>query len=768
MLRWSYAGRLSARRGTRHDGLLIGALVVLAILPGCESRRNDALIDHETAFDGTAADQMTSVERDALAREANVAQAATEQEPEPAGSGLSGPEVYYGGDTGHAAAAPTHDAVATTVDGGVVLNFVDADIRQVVNGIIGDELGESYTIDPRVQGTITLRTTSALSRGDLLGVLEDVLALNGAAVVKSNGIYQILPLDMAAATPAIVSDYGGERIDRGFGLHVIPLRHAQAIKVEESIKSFVPPGRSLRADPVRNILIFVGSTPEARDIVDLVATFDINWLSTRSYGLFPLKSADPETVIAELRTVFGQQEEGAASDAVQFSLIERLNAILAVSRFPDYIDKVATWVARLDRSLAADEPQIHIYTVQNGRARDLAKVLGQLLRVEVAVAQDASLAPGLVSTTVSSTTGGEDDVGASGRLDEPLDGYDESVEQPGLTAQEPMGGASEQQFTDGPVIAISGGEAIGASQLDGGNVRIVASESDNALVIYATPASYRVIESALQRLDTPPLQTMIEATIIEVTLNDTLRYGVEWFLTKGDSTFRLSSLVTGAVAPAAPGFAYLLDNSDVRLVVNALSRVTDVKVVSAPQLLVLNNEAAQLKVGDQVPIVKKTAVSITDPDAPVVNEVEYRDTGVILNIRPRVNSSGLVSLDIIQEVSDVTATTSSGIDSPTIQQRRIASAVAVNSGETIALGGLIRDTNSHTVSGVPVLSDIPLLGNLFKTTNEDVRRTELLILLKPRVIRDRNDARLISKDIRSRLKALESLSMPEAEPEVLP
>jgi general secretion pathway protein D len=192
-------------------------------------------------------------------------------------------------------------------------------------------------------------------------------------------------------------------------------------------------------------------------------------------------------------------------------------------------------------------------------------------------------------------------------------------------------------------------------------------------------------------------------------------------------------------------------------VLNALTAITQVKVISSPELLVLDNGTAHLEVGDQVPIATQSAVSVISPGAPVVNSVDYRDTGVILNITPRVSSSGLVLLDIDQEVSDVVKTTSSNIDSPTIQQRRIESSVAVNTGETIALGGLIQDHQSNTVTGIPVLSNIPILGNLFKSTDNEHNRTELLVLLSPKVIKNTSDARLATNELRQRLKGLQVL-----------
>jgi general secretion pathway protein D len=299
----------------------------------------------------------------------------------------------------------------------------------------------------------------------------------------------------------------------------------------------------------------------------------------------------------------------------------------------------------------------------------------------------------------------------------------------------------------------------------------VADTRNNALLIYATAAEYELVNAALGKLDIVPLQVLIEATIAEVTLNDTLKYGLEWFFDVGNHTITFNTTNVKTSQPRrsnliftqAPGLSWLFATSDVRVVLNALTAITDVNVISSPTLLVLDNEPARLQVGDQVPIAIRSAQSLTDVDAPIVNEIEYRDTGVILDIIPRVNSSGLVVLDIIQEVSDVGATSTAagttvteGI-TPTISQRRIASTVAVNSGETIALGGLIRDSNTEAVTGVPLLSDIPILGNLFKTTSDIKRRTELLVLLTPRVVRNSGDARTITEDLRRRLRAVQGL-----------
>ena len=290
------------------------------------------------------------------------------------------------------------------------------------------------------------------------------------------------------------------------------------------------------------------------------------------------------------------------------------------------------------------------------------------------------------------------------------------------------------------------------------SVRIIADESKNALLIMATPRQYKAVEAALRKLDMMPLQVMIEATIAEVTLNDDLKFGVEWFLQQGNNRAAFSTAATGAVASAFPGFSYLFSGGKgASAVLNTLASLTNVRVISSPQILVMDNQTAKLQVGDQVPIATQSAVSIQQTNAPIVNTLQYRDTGVILEVTPRVNPGGPVFMEIKQEVSDVAKTTTSGIDSPTIQQRKITSTVAVQSDQPVALGGLIKDAKNETRSGVPVLSEVPVLGGLFRTTNNRIDRTELMVIITPRVVRDPTDAQRVTDDLRKRMRTLTPL-----------
>ncbi|HSV28396.1 MAG TPA: type II secretion system protein GspD, partial [Candidatus Omnitrophota bacterium] len=267
---------------------------------------------------------------------------------------------------------------------------------------------------------------------------------------------------------------------------------------------------------------------------------------------------------------------------------------------------------------------------------------------------------------------------------------------------------------------------------------------------------YRLVEEALQELDKVPMQVLIEATIAEVGLSDELRYGLQWFFEAGTNQFRFSSATTGVVSPQFPSFAYVGQTSSIRVVLDALNSVTAVNVLSAPKLVVLDNELARLQVGDQVPVPVQSAVSTLNPDSPIVNTIQFRDTGIILEVMPRISSAGTVTMEVRQEVSDVVGTTSSGIDAPTIQQRSIVSTVAVESGQTVALGGLIRDRNSNGRSGIPLLMDIPVAGHLFGTTTKTIDRTELLVLISPKIIRSPAESRKVTDELRRRMKSLES------------
>ena len=654
--------------------------------------------------------------------------------PASAGDSAGGIAPFEIRGTGHLAGSPGRQpwglqvAEVTDTAEGVTLNFVDAELREVIRAILEDTLDLNYVVDPNVQGRVTLQTSQPLAPEQVLPTLEELLRMNGAALVETDGLFQVVPAERAGLGIANLS-YDGPT-GRGIMTRVIPLQFVSANELGTIAQSFVANPASIRVEPGRNLLFVTGTQAEIAAVNRLLAVLDVDWLSGMSFALEPLQAVTPEVIVAELQQILDDPNGPRLGDLVRFVPLERMNAVLVVSKQPRYLDEARNWIARLDQG-TTNSQRVFVYYVQNRRAADLADTLGNIFSAQttkVSLGSEIEIAPGYTPTTLTS-------------------------ELEGGTSEAPLAAAPPTPPASAPSPS-SKGIAFGGT----GEIRILADEASNSLVVLATPEGYRQVEAALRRLDILPLQVLIEATLVEVTLNDSLEYGVRWFFEAGDSSFTFTDAATDAgeavLGSSFPGFSYVFDSDNVRATVNALRGVTDVKFLSAPTLMVLDNETARLQVGDEVPVVTRSSTSVVDADAPIVNDVEFRDTGVILNITPRVNASGLVILDVEQEVSEVTETTTSGIDSPTIQQRKMESSIAVQNGETIVLGGLIRDRLEEGTTGIPVLGDIPILGNLFKATDNSSARTELLVLIKPQVVRNQEDARAVTEELRRKLPAI--------------
>ncbi|MGI9500247.1 MAG: type II secretion system secretin GspD [Geminicoccaceae bacterium] len=654
---------------------------------------------------------------------------------------LIAPEIVQG--TGRVIGepkSPRRTGVSQSQSGDVTLNVVDAEIRDVVRLVLEDALGVNYTIDPAVTGAITVRTSNPVPADNVIATLGSILSLSGVALVDAGGLYKVVPMDQAVAAGGRPLGRVAARI-RGTqsGVQVAPLYHADATQLGQLLQPFVTGQGSVQVDTARNTLLLVGAPDQITTMTDLIDMFDVDWMDGMSFALYPLKSVGATQLAGELDQILGDPAVGIVAGGVRLVPIDRLSALIVIATQPENLGRIETWIDRLDKKGQGEGEQVYVYEVQNGRAADLASVLGELFDIRsTSVGADQLLAPGLEPVALGSSLSS---FGADGKGDDG-DVQDADGAQPGIGAAYGGKNGTQRSLTRGR---------------EDGSTRIVADETNNALLIRATAKEYRKIEAALSELDRQPLQVLLEATIAEVTLKDELSYGVQWFLGSDESSVTLSEFADGAVGQLFPGFSGLLSRGDVRVVLNALDSVSEVNVVSSPQILVLDNQTAQLEVGDEVPIVTQQAEGIETSDARIVNTVEQRQTGVILNVTPRVNANGLVVLDIQQEVSDVVRTTTSGIDSPTIAQRRIGTSVAVSSDQTIVLGGLIQDDVEEINSGVPLLKDIPLLGSLFSATTEITSRTELLVLITPKVLTDQNEAVAATDELRRRLWNLEPL-----------
>ena len=657
-----------------------------------------------------------------------IAREAPELSPAPPKNVRAEPTIIRG--TDNFTGAPQSAKPQAGDDEMLDIDLDNAPISDAADLVLGDILGVNYALDEGLTGTITIKTSAPVSKSAILSIFESALEAKGAALIEDNGIYRITSTERAVLGPPNFSVGGVSSIQEGagFGVQSVPLRYISAAEMERILKPISTPGTIMRVDRARNLLMLSGSRRELDSLIEAVRVFDVDWLKGMSFALLPVTSADPKSVANELATIFSNGENQPLEGLIRFVPNERLNAVLVISSRSTYIEDARKWVERLDNPEATGGDQVFVYNVQNRSAETLAGVLQGFFGGAAASTSD-TVQPGLTPATIGDQTS--------------VDGLASDAIDQGAGAR--RGGSAE-------------------------NIRIAADDENNSLLIYASPYEYQRISAMIEKLDRLPSQVMIEATIAEVTLKDGLEHGLTWFFDNQKSRFTFSDVTSGAVGSSFPGFSYVFSGTDARVALNAIASVTDVKVVSSPTLMVLDNKTARLQVGDQVPVATQSAVSIVNPDAPIVNSVSFRDTGVILNITPRVSDSGIVILDITQEVSSVTSTTSSGIDSPTIQQRRIETSVAVHDGDSLALGGLIEDSRKITSAGVPYISKIPVLGEVFKSKKKDVDRTELLVLITPRVVRDRDEAREATDEFRDRLHAVKVLldekqPKPQAAPE---
>jgi len=657
---------------------------------------------------------------------------------------------------------------------GYDLNFENAPIASVAKTVLGDILKVGYTVDPRVQGTISLASGRPVPRSELLFVFETALRLTGVALVKDSTGYRLIPVSDAVAGGNLDPEVA--RAQPGYGISVVPLQYVSATTLVKLLDSFATKPGSVRVDAARNILLVQGSGAERRTAIETALSFDVDWMRGQSVGIFPVQYSNPEPVIAELEKILDSKEGGYSQDVVRFQVIARRNAILAVTRKPAMLQAVATWIKRLD---AADTTRtaMHVYRVKYGEARQLARVLSDVF---------GGGGSGALETPSSQVAPGSGIVKTASNADR-LPGLSTATGTQSMTAGSSRGGFAASPSTLGGGAAAAGGAAGGpASAYDarsgagGGQpvlegVKISADVSTNSLLIYASAENYRVVEQTIRQLDQPQAQVGIDATIAEVTLNNNLSYGVQFYIQsknlgmapdKGSalntptSPPSVPSTVVNGVANAFlnrafPGFNFLIGpEAQPNMILDALHSVTDVKILSNPSLVVIDNQVATLLVGDEIPVSTGTGNvlnSATGTNNTIINSIDYRSTGIILRVIPRVSPNGNVRLDIEQEISQATNATANTL-TPTVSQRKVKSSVAVANGQTVLLAGLIQEKNELDRGGIPVLDQIPKIGDLFSHQTKTTVRTELIIFIRPQVVRDSVDAHFVAEEFRAKLR----------------
>ena len=632
------------------------------------------------------------------------------------------------------AAAPR--AAPPGEDGEITLNFEGQGIQEVVQAILGQLFQENYTIAPGVSGEVTFATARPLTRDQVMPVLEMLLRWNGATIIWREGRYHVLPIS-DAVRGNLVPRFDSAARARGYEVMAVPLRYIAPGQMAEILEPYAREDGVFRADDARSLLFLAGTRFELRNYLQIIETFDVDWLAGMSVGLFSLDRIEVGELLPELEAVFGEGGETPLAGMFRFLPLERLNAIMIITPNEHYLDQAQRWIARLDRSSPGAGARLWVYAVKNLEADVLAGYLSDIFgtsgaRATRPRADRGALAPGMERATI--TTAGE-------------------VQRPEIR------GGEQTRATEG-------GLALG----DDGDVRITAVTETNSLLIQATPAQYDSILSAIRRLDEEPLQVLVEAQVLIVELTDQLRYGVSWFLANsgpdaggpelpnGFAPSRdQNSLIFGAGAGALGSLTRrAVDRTFIAATIDALETVSNVRTISSPSLMVRNNSSATINVGSQLPVQSTRFVGGTVGEgASTIGNVQFISTGVTLEVTPRVNPGGLVYLDIRQEVSSPGAP---GVgDNPTINTRSIQTDVAVQSGQTIMLGGLIQDDETESRSGVPGLQRVPGVGALFRQTRNESVRTETLVLITPSVITSSDRMQEVSDELVRQFRGLQPL-----------
>ena len=661
--------------------------------------------------------------------------------------GVTDIEIYEG--TGEfineEAARRSPEVVAE--DGEIVLNFEGESIQSVVHTILGEVLQETFVIGPGVSGEVTFSTSKPINRDQLMPILELLLRWNGATMVYSEGRYNILPVS-EAIRGNLFPEIGPADLARGYSVRAVPLTYIAATEMAKILEPYVRDGGIINADQFRQIIFLAGTPEELRNYLKTVEIFDVDWLAGMSVGIYPLQTVDVDSIILELEGIFGSNAESPLAGMFRFVPLERLASVMVITYEQSYLYKAEEWIKILDRGAAGAGTQLYVYRVKNLEAPVLAGYLTQLFGGQGGQPTQntprGTLAPGLEPATVGSVSDFN---------------------------QNRLGSEQQQNRQQGV--------QSGAIDMGSGDIRITSVLETNSLLIQSTQAEYNAVLAAIERIDIEPLQVLIESQVLDVELNEELQFGVNWFLTNNpdlipsgaiDNSW-LQSAAFGSGSAESGGFNLLTTLATplgnglpfVQATIAALDEVTDVRSLAAPSLLVRNNATATITVGTQVPV---QSSSISTGTNNVVSSAQYVSTGVTLTVTPRINPGGLVYMDITQDVSrpgarDPDISTSGN---PPINNKSVSSQVAIQSGQTVFLGGLISEQDSRGRSGVPFLSRVPLIGPLFGSKTKAAARSETVVMITPRVIETMVDLKEISKDMEKEFSRVPPLKISSINP----
>lgn len=632
----------------------------------------------------------------------------------------------------------------------VTLTFENGDVREIVKNLLGDLLNESFIIDPAVTGTVTIRTASGIRKSDVIPTLETVLRSVRAVLVRDGVYWRVLP--EAGANLGTNPPRPQLRAGSGSSVVILPVKFIGAKELERVMLPFAKPGTPppIRVDELRNLLFLSGTEAEIRNLLEIAEMFDVNLMSGMSFLLYPLESSDVKTVTADWEKIFPAAANPFAG-LLRVVPIERMNALLLISPQRDVIVDARQWLERLDKgSDAGGGARLYVYNVQYTQAEKLQATLQQAISGRATPATPASVAPGQTANTLSAPV-------------TPIAG--QPLITPGNTLSAPQ---QAVQRAAGSTPAGAANQALGLAR----NATVIADKDRNALLIVATPAEYSAIESAIKKLDTPPKMIAIEVQIAQVALDGAFQFGISGMFTgKPESAAnRLTSEGgIGALNPAGadgkivPGFSYTWQGAAAKAILSTLQTTGQSRTLASPTLMTLDNQKVSFSNGTQISVQTQTSVATGTTSA--TNSYQYIPTGLTINITPRVSGNN-VFLDIQQENSTAGAIRADN-PNPDITKNSQQSTVMVANGDTMLLSGLFVDSGSRSTNGFPVLSTIPILGGIFGSQNWNSNRSELVMLVTPRVMSTVEESRGVVDELRQRMSGIEQL-LPQVSTKEMP
>jgi len=604
----------------------------------------------------------------------------------------------------------------------IALNFDNADIYEVINAL-SEFLGVNFIIDQRVKGRVNIHTAGEIDKSRLLPIMETIFEMNNIAMIEYGDFYKIVPIKDAKHQVVDIS-IGRElayvpSYDRQM-IQIVPLQYVSAKEVETIVKRFLGPGGDVFEYGRGNLVVIIERAATIRKMLGMVKAIDIDLFAHNQVRFFKIENANAQDVAAELEEVFtsiGIESTPEKGLGIKFVPVERIGGVLAISSIPGVFERVESWIEVLDTFDDTASEQVFIYFVENGKAEEIGEVLKEVY-----------------SSSSGSLSRNRRDVQSRTRKDT----RSKSTNRSSRTNE--------------------------SSAMLEGEVIIVVDIPTNSIVVRAIPRDYEIIKRTMVALDRIPRQVLIEVLIAEVKLTGDTQFGVEWSLLsedkklsgyEGDEQVGIYGGEGGlpGVGSLASGFSYIFDGDRLNVFLQAQASQNKLNILSSPHILAVDNKEARIEVGDEVPIVTSEYIPLdtTSDTSSTSRSVEYRSTGVILTVTPRINERGLVAMDVSQEVSKVDDTVNYGVDSPIISNRKAQTSLVVQDGQTIIIGGLIVDTAGDKQSGVPFLSTIPLIGRLFGTTGTSNEKIELILLLTPHVITNFEEVDLVTDEFQSKL-----------------